>query len=61
MTGSSAAAPLSATTRRSKIWLVITSLVFTVWIAGLIAMYFKTVYPQRHPANPPQTIPTVKN
>ena len=25
-------------------------LVFAIWFGGLLALYFKTVYPQRHPA-----------
>jgi hypothetical protein len=28
--------------------LVITSVVFAIWIAGLLGMYFTTVYPQTH-------------
>jgi hypothetical protein len=32
-----------------KILLILTSLAFAIWIAAMLAMYFKTVYPLRHP------------
>ena len=28
--------------------LVVLSIIFALWVAGLLAMYFKTVYPYRH-------------
>jgi hypothetical protein len=50
-------APTAPPTGRSKILLIITSMVFALWIAALLVMYFKTVYPQRHPATKPQAAP----
>jgi preprotein translocase subunit SecG len=35
---------------RAKILLIVTSVLFGMWIAAMLVMYFKTVYPQRHPA-----------
>jgi hypothetical protein len=30
--------------------LILFSVIFALWIAGLVAMYFTTVYPQHHSA-----------
>ena len=45
------AGPIAAPTaaRGRRIMLVVLSMVFTLWVAGLLTMYFMTVYPQRHP------------
>ena len=37
--------------RRRLLW--IASLVFAIWLAMLLVMYFSTVYPRRHPATSP--------
>jgi len=44
---------------RQKMLLAITSIAFALWIAAMLAMYFTTVYPQRHPATqgPVATLP----
>jgi hypothetical protein len=34
-------------------WVITLCVVFLIWGAFLVAMYFKTVYPQRHHASPP--------
>jgi hypothetical protein len=34
-------------------WFITLCVVFLIWVAFLVAMYFKTVYPQRHHALPP--------
>jgi hypothetical protein len=34
---------------RTKILLIVTSMAFAIWIAGMLAMYFKTAHPVRHP------------
>jgi hypothetical protein len=39
----------SPTTRRARVLLILSSVILALWIAGLIAMYATTVYPQRHP------------
>jgi hypothetical protein len=38
-----------------KMLLILTSLAFAIWIAAMLAMYFKTVYPLRHPRNKSET------
>jgi len=38
-----------ANTRRARVWLIISSILFALWIGAMIAMYVKTVYPQRYP------------
>ena len=37
--------------------LLVLSIIFALWVAGLLAMYFKTVYPYRHDStrNAPET------
>jgi hypothetical protein len=55
----SAAAPAApvvltpAAISRVRRLLVAFSVLFAIWIAAMIAMYAKTVYPQRHPASVP--------
>jgi hypothetical protein len=46
---SSATSP-AISVARAKILLIITSVCFGLWIAAMLVMYFKTVYPLRHPA-----------
>jgi hypothetical protein len=31
--------------------LIVTSVVFAIWVGAMIAMYVTTVYPQRHPSH----------
>jgi len=35
--------------------LILTSIAFALWISAMLAMYFKTVYPLRHPRAKPET------
>jgi hypothetical protein len=30
--------------------LIVMSIAFAVWVAAMLAMYFTTVYPERHPS-----------
>jgi hypothetical protein len=39
--------------RRARRLLIVFSVVLAIWIAAMLAMYFTTVYPQRHPASVP--------
>ena len=45
-------------TGRAKILLIVSSITFGLWIAAMLLMYFKTVYPQRHPATKPLIVST---
>lgn len=36
--------------------LIVMSIAFTVWVALMLAMYFTTVYPQRHPSHKAATL-----
>ena len=53
--GSSAAevaSPPVAPLRRRPMLFTVLLVVFVVWVGVLLAMYFKTVYPQRHGDQP---------
>ena len=34
------------------------AVVYALWLAGLLVMYFTTVYPARHPSESPTSRPT---
>lgn len=44
-------------TPRRKMMMVL-ALVYALWLAGLLVMYFTTVYPARHPSESPTSRPT---
>ena len=48
--------------RRRRLLLAVLWVVFALWVAALLAMYFVTVYPQRHPhdGRPGITIPPAR-
>jgi hypothetical protein len=43
--------PVFMPARRRRLLLAVLSLAFVLWVAALLAMYFLTVYPRRHPAH----------
>jgi uncharacterized protein involved in exopolysaccharide biosynthesis len=51
---SEAAPPTPIKPRRGL--LIAMSVIFGVWVAFMLAMYFTTVYPQRHAAKPTTAI-----
>ncbi len=40
-------------TRSRRILLIVASVIFAIWVAMMIVMYFGTVYPHRYPATSP--------
>lgn len=60
MTATEPPAPTAPTTQpaatgRQRLALVGFSVLFALWVAGLIAIYAFSVYPQRHPKAGPAT------
>ena len=43
--------PAPAPARHRRWVLVVLWVVFALWVAALVTMYFATVYPQRHPSD----------
>jgi hypothetical protein len=51
--------PSAAQIKSRRLLLIALSLIFALWVAMMLVMYFSTVYPQRHPATSPTSSLTV--
>jgi hypothetical protein len=40
-------------TRSRRLLLVVAAVIFAIWVAMMLVMYFTTVYPHRYPATSP--------